>query len=86
MKEGRCTGPISLFRSGNDPDADVTAGLPRGRFDWVMTNPPFHAGKTYFSLELSAEDQAQLERSGGFAFHVSGDFTGLELKFWAVRD
>ncbi|WP_278447621.1 type VI secretion system baseplate subunit TssK [Stutzerimonas kunmingensis] len=47
---------------------------------------PFHAGKTYFALELSAEDQAQLERSGGFAFHVSGDFTGLELKFWAVRD
>jgi len=47
---------------------------------------PFHAGKTYFALELSAEDQAQLERSGGFAFHVSGDFAGLELKFWAVRD
>jgi len=47
---------------------------------------PFHAGKTYFALELSPEDQAQLERSGGFAFHVTGDFTGLELKFWAVRD
>ena len=47
---------------------------------------PFHAGKTYFALELNAEDQAQLERSGGFAFHVSGDFAGLELKFWAVRD
>ena len=47
---------------------------------------PFHAGKTYFALELSSEDQAQLERSGGFAFHVSGDFAGLELKFWAVRD
>lgn len=25
--------------------ADVTAGLPRGRFDFVITNPPFHAGK-----------------------------------------
>lgn len=25
--------------------ADVTAGLPRGRFDWVITNPPFHTGK-----------------------------------------
>ncbi|MFV3076477.1 class I SAM-dependent methyltransferase [Niveispirillum fermenti] len=25
--------------------ADVTAGLPRGRFDWIITNPPFHAGK-----------------------------------------
>lgn len=47
---------------------------------------PFHAGKTYFALELSPEDKAQLEQSGGFAFHVSGDFSGLELKFWAVRD
>ncbi|MFV1941034.1 type VI secretion system baseplate subunit TssK [Pseudomonas luteola] len=46
---------------------------------------PFHSGKTYFALELSADEQAQLEQSGGFAIHVSGDFPGLELKFWAVR-
>lgn len=25
--------------------ADVTAGLPRGRFDVIITNPPFHTGK-----------------------------------------
>ncbi|WP_028239103.1 type VI secretion system baseplate subunit TssK [Stutzerimonas azotifigens] len=47
---------------------------------------PFHAGKTYFALELSSEELAQLERSGGFAFHVSGEFSGLELKFWAIRN
>jgi type VI secretion system protein ImpJ len=47
---------------------------------------PFHSGKTYFALELGTEEQAQLSRSGGFAFHVSGEFTGLELKFWAIRD
>ncbi|MNP26650.1 hypothetical protein D3C76_1195130 [compost metagenome] len=47
---------------------------------------PFHANKTYFILELSLEEQAQLERSGGFAFHVSGEFAGLELKFWAIRN
>jgi len=47
---------------------------------------PFHAGKTYFALELSSEELAQLEGSGGFAFHVSGEFPGLELKFWAVRN
>lgn len=28
----------------------------------------------------------QLERSGGFAFHVSGEFSELELKFWAIRN
>ncbi|MNF09980.1 hypothetical protein D3C80_2107870 [compost metagenome] len=47
---------------------------------------PFHAGKTYFALELNAEELAQLERSGGFAFHVSGEFAELELKFWAIRN
>ncbi|HAV87372.1 type VI secretion system baseplate subunit TssK [Stutzerimonas balearica] len=47
---------------------------------------PFHSGKTYFALELSSEELAQLERSGGFAFHVSGEFSGLELKFWAIRN
>ncbi|EPN30864.1 hypothetical protein A245_45198, partial [Pseudomonas syringae pv. actinidiae ICMP 19096] len=46
----------------------------------------FHTNKTYFILELSSEDLAQLERSGGFAFHVSGEFAELELKFWAIRN
>jgi type VI secretion system protein ImpJ len=45
-----------------------------------------HANKTYFILELSPDDVAQLERSGGFAFHVSGEFSELELKFWAIRN
>lgn len=47
---------------------------------------PFHSDKTYFALDFSAEDLAQLERSGGFAFHVSGEFSELELKFWAIRN
>jgi type VI secretion system protein ImpJ len=47
---------------------------------------PFHSGKSYFALELTSEEQAQLESSGGFAFHVSGEFSGLELKFWAIRN
>ena len=46
---------------------------------------PYHANKTYFILELSVEDLAQLEGSGGFAFHVSGEFSELELNFWAIR-
>ena len=47
---------------------------------------PFHAGKTYFALELTPDEQEQMKRSGGFALHASGEFTGLELKFWAIRD
>lgn len=47
---------------------------------------PFHAGKTYFRLDLTSDDLAQLERSGGFAFHISGVFPGLSLNFWAIRE
>lgn len=47
---------------------------------------PIHAGKTYFMLDMSARDTAQLEQSGGFAFHVGGEFAGLELNFWAIRN
>jgi type VI secretion system protein ImpJ len=47
---------------------------------------PYHAGCTYFELERSGEAWAGLEHSGGIAIHVSGDFPGLELEFWAIRD
>ena len=47
---------------------------------------PFNPAKTYFSLELSADDVTQMERSGGFAFHVSGEFSELELQFWSIRN
>jgi len=46
---------------------------------------PFHADKAYFALELTSADLALLEQSGGFAFHVSGTFPGLDLAFWAIR-
>ncbi len=47
---------------------------------------PFHATKTYFLLELNARERAQLESSGGFALHVSGEFADLELNLWAIRN
>jgi len=47
---------------------------------------PFHANKTYFLLELNARERSQLESSGGFALHVSGEFVDLELNLWAIRN
>lgn len=47
---------------------------------------PFHAGKSYFHLELSSEELAQMELSGGFAFYISGTFPGLQLQFWAIKE
>lgn len=47
---------------------------------------PYHTQKTYFKLELSAKDTADLESARGFAFHLSGEFVALDLQFWAIRN
>lgn len=39
----------------------------------------------YFQLDANSPHWKQLGASGGFAFHVSGDFPELEFEFWAVR-
>ncbi|MGB0129436.1 MAG: type VI secretion system baseplate subunit TssK [Rhodocyclaceae bacterium] len=46
---------------------------------------PYHAGFNYFELERSGDLWKQLERSGGLAMHIAGEFPGLELEFWALR-
>jgi type VI secretion system protein ImpJ len=47
---------------------------------------PFHAGYAYFELDQTHELWDQLRGSGGVAIHVSGDFPGLAMEFWAIRD
>lgn len=39
----------------------------------------------YFQLEANSPHWKNLGASGGFAFHLSGEFPELELEFWAVR-
>jgi type VI secretion system protein ImpJ len=46
---------------------------------------PYHTGFVYFELDRASEFWAGLRTSGGFAIHVSGEFPGLEMEFWAVR-
>ena len=46
---------------------------------------PFHSGYSYFQLEQHSEFWKELKHSGGFAIHVGGDFPGLVLEFWAIR-
>ncbi|WP_353146756.1 type VI secretion system baseplate subunit TssK [Pollutimonas bauzanensis] len=47
---------------------------------------PYHAGYIYFELEKSGEMWRQFERTGGLALHLAGDFPGLQLEFWAIRE
>jgi type VI secretion system protein ImpJ len=47
---------------------------------------PYHAGYVYFELEKGGEFWRQLERTGALALHLAGEFPGLTMEFWALRD
>lgn len=47
---------------------------------------PYRADFIYFRLDRSSEFWKQLTNSGGFAFHVGGEFPGLEMVFWAIKE
>ena len=46
---------------------------------------PYHANFTYFKLDRNSQFWKYMPSSSGFAFHISGDFPGLELEFWAIK-
>ena len=47
---------------------------------------PYRADFIYFRLDRSSEFWKQLLSSGGFAFHVGGEFPGLDMAFWAIKE
>lgn len=46
---------------------------------------PFYAGASYFELDRNSPHWKELQASGGFAVHVSGDFPNLSIELWAIR-
>ena len=46
---------------------------------------PFHAGASYFELDRNSPHWQQMQTSGGFAIHLSGEFPGLRMEMWAIR-
>ena len=47
---------------------------------------PYHAGFTYFEMDQNHELWPLLSKSGGFAFHIGGEFPNLEMELWAIKD
>lgn len=67
----------------------VNAQLPGIALQSLPVSPrqiPYHSGYAYFQLDKTNEFWGELRQSGGFALHLGGDFPGLEIEFWAIRD
>ena len=60
-------------------------GIPLRAMPVAPRQIPFHAGFNYFELERGGELWDQLQRSGGMAMHIAGEFPGLELEFWGIK-
>jgi type VI secretion system protein ImpJ len=66
----------------------VNVQLPGIRVRPIPVAPrqiPYHAGCVYFELDRSSDLWPQLKTSGGFAFHLGGEFPGIKMEFWAIR-
>jgi type VI secretion system protein ImpJ len=46
---------------------------------------PYHAGVVYFELDRDSPYWRKMTTSGGIAVHVSGDYPGLNMELWAIR-
>jgi type VI secretion system protein ImpJ len=46
---------------------------------------PYHSGTVYFEVDRSSPYWGKMTTSGGIAVHVSGDYPGLKMELWAIR-
>jgi len=66
----------------------VNAAMPGIAIKPLSTVPrqiPYRAGYSYFEMERGSDFWKELTHSGGFALHIGGDFPGLEIELWSIR-
>ncbi len=47
---------------------------------------PYHAGVVYFEMDAASPYWGKMTTSGGIAVHVSGQYPGLKMELWAIRN
>ncbi|WP_347988888.1 type VI secretion system baseplate subunit TssK [Methylomonas sp. AM2-LC] len=60
-------------------------GIPIQALPVAPRQIPYHAGLSYFELDKQSPYWKKMAAAGGFAFHIGGNFPGLELEFWAIK-
>jgi type VI secretion system protein ImpJ len=46
---------------------------------------PYRSRQVYFELDRSSPHFKQLQKSGGLAVHLAGDFAQIEMELWAIK-
>ena len=47
---------------------------------------PYHAGFCYFELDRGSEFWKYMETNRLLAMHIAGDFPGLQIELWGIRN
>ncbi|KUP91559.1 type VI secretion system baseplate subunit TssK [Tritonibacter horizontis] len=47
---------------------------------------PYHSGVVYFEMDADSPYWGKMTTSGGIAVHVSGQYPGLNMELWAIRN
>ena len=77
------TGPVEEIRQL------VNSALPGITLRPLPVAPrqiPYHSGVVYFELDAASPYWSKMTTSGGIAVHVSGQYPGLEMELWAIRN
>jgi type VI secretion system protein ImpJ len=77
------TGPVEEIRQL------VNSALPGITLRPLPVAPrqiPYHSGVVYFELDAASPYWGKMTTSGGIAVHVSGQYPGLEMELWAIRN
>lgn len=77
------TGPVEEIRQL------VNSALPGITLRPLPVAPrqiPYHAGVVYFELDPASPYWGKMTTSGGIAVHVSGQYPGLKMELWAIRN
>lgn len=76
---------VASISAIQDLVAKQLPGIPLRLMPVAPRQLPYHAGYSYFALDRSTPAWRQMNDATGFAFHVAGDFPGLEMQFWAIK-
>ncbi len=60
-------------------------GIPLRPLPVAPRQIPYHQGVVYFELDGDSPHWGKMSTSGGVAVHVSGEFPGLKMELWAIR-
>jgi len=62
-------------------------GIPLAPLPVAPRQLPFHSGYTYFQLDRNHPAwQQMMHNTTGFGFHITGDYPGLNMNLWAIRE